>query len=173
MKINRIWSMPNKWTFEIPPIRKLIYKYGGDFKGWIDPFAGMNSPAEIRNDMNPEMPAEYHLEAKEFIAALNGQLFAGILFDPPYSYRQVKEHYEHAGKKATQLDTSTNFYNRVKRPAGYKIATGGIAICFGWNSNGFGKKAGFELIEMLIIAHGGHHHDTLVTVERKFQDKLF
>lgn len=31
--------MPNKWTFEIPPIKKLIYKYGGDFKGWIDPFA--------------------------------------------------------------------------------------------------------------------------------------
>lgn len=164
--------MPNKWTFEIPPIRKLIYKYGGDFKGWIDPFAGMNSPAEIRNDINPDMPAEFHIMAEDFVKQLKNQI-NGCLFDPPYSYRQVKEHYESVGLKPTQLDTSTNFYNRVKKPAGNLIKVGGHAICFGWNSNGFGKGNGFEIVEILIIAHGGHHNDTIVVVERKFQEKLF
>lgn len=173
MKINRVWAMPNKWTFEIKPIRHLIYRYGGDFKGWIDPFAGMNSPAEITNDLNPEMPTKYHLYAKDFVEQLNGQMFKGCLFDPPYSYRQVKEHYETQGIKPTQLDTSTNFYNRVKRPAGRKIELGGYVICFGWNSNGFGKKAGFKIIEMLIVAHGGHHNDTIVTVEQKIRRELF
>ena len=166
MIINRVWAMPNKWTFEIKPIRHLIYKYGGDFKGWIDPFCGLNSPAQLRNDFNPDMPAEYHLKAEDFIKILDGPV-NGCLFDPPYSYRQVKEHYESQGLKPTQLDTSTNFYNRVKKPAGHLIKIGGIAICCGWNSNGFGKTAGFELIEILIVAHGGHHNDTIVTVETK------
>jgi hypothetical protein len=30
-----------------------------------------------------------------------------------------------------------------------------------------GKNRGFEIVEILIVAHGGHHNDTLVTVERK------
>lgn len=163
--------MPNKWTFEIPPIKKLIYRYGGDFKGWIDPFSGENSPAEIRNDINPDMPAEYHLQAEEFVKKVEGNRPGG-LFDPPYSYRQVKEHYEFMGQKPTKLDTSTNFYSRVKNPMTDKIKVGGYVICCGWNSNGFGKKRGFELIELLVVAHGTEHNDTLVTVERKFQDKL-
>ena len=34
-------------------------------------------------------------------------------------------------------------------------------------SNAFGKKRGFEIEEILIVAHGGNRNDTLVTVERK------
>ena len=35
------------------------------------------------------------------------------------------------------------------------------------NSNGIGKKYGFEQIELLMIAHGGQHNDTICTVEIK------
>ena len=59
--------MPNKWTFQIPPIRDLVARYVGDGKGWIDPFAGMSSPAEFTNDLNPAMPAQCHLDALNFI----------------------------------------------------------------------------------------------------------
>lgn len=31
----------------------------------------------------------------------------------------------------------------------------------------FGKKYGFEIIEVLDVAHGSMHNDTLVTIERK------
>ena len=65
------------------------------------------------------------------------------------------------------LDTSTNFYNRTKNLLADKIKEGGLAICFGWNSVGFGKNRGFEMIEVLLVCHGGHHNDTIVTVERK------
>ena len=51
MKMNRVWAMPNKWTFKIPPIAELLARYVGDGKGWIDPFAGMYSPAEFTNDL--------------------------------------------------------------------------------------------------------------------------
>ena len=45
-------------------------------------------------------------------------------------------------------------------------------MCFGWNSNGVGS-ADMEMIEILIVAHGGQHNDTIVTVERKIQPGLF
>jgi hypothetical protein len=158
--------MPSAWTFEIKPIKELLDRYVKDGKNWIDPYAGKNSPAEITNDHNPEIPAKFHLDALDFANQLQGE-YDGVLFDPPYSYRQVSEHYKQVGKKPTKLDTSTNFYNRVMNPISNKIKLGGYAISFGWNSNGFGKNRGFEIIEILLIAHGGHHNDTICTVERK------
>ena len=43
----------------------------------------------------------------------------------------------------------------------------GKVISFGWNSNGIGKTLGFEQVEILMVAHGGHHNDTICTVEVK------
>lgn len=167
MKIQRAWAMPSKKTFSIKPIAELLNRYVGNGKGWIDPYAGWLSPAEITNDHNPERNATYHLEAEEFGKMLPRNDYAGVLFDPPYSYRQVSEHYKNVGKKATQMDTCTQFYNRAMNPIADKIKKGGHAISFGWNTNGFGKVRGFEIVEILIVAHRGHHNDTLVTVETK------
>ena len=43
----------------------------------------------------------------------------------------------------------------------------GVVITFGWNSNGIGKTRGFEIVEILLVAHGGNHNDTICVVERK------
>lgn len=43
----------------------------------------------------------------------------------------------------------------------------GYVITCGWNSGGIGKKYGFEIIEILLVPHGGWHNDTIITVERK------
>jgi len=43
----------------------------------------------------------------------------------------------------------------------------GIVMCFGWNSSGVGIRRGMELIEVLLVPHGGSHNDTICTVERK------
>lgn len=115
--------------------------------------------------MNPEKPAKFHLHAKDFAAQLEGT-YKGVLFDPPYSLRQVKECYDKIGVKLFQEDTQ-RFPQNVKEPIASKIITGGIAITFGWNSQGFGKKLGFEMIEILLVPHGRSHNDTIVTVERK------
>lgn len=37
--------MPNKWTFTILPIKKLLQDLTDDYSGWCDPFAGMHSRA--------------------------------------------------------------------------------------------------------------------------------
>ena len=169
---NREWAMPNKWTFTIPPISKLIHRYISGGSGWIDPFAGENSPAEITNDLNPERPTKYHLQALEFAKILDDK-YNGVLFDPPYNLSQIKECYDGIGAEYPDdwnLDAS---FGKVKDVISSKIKCGGYAICFGWNTNGFGKNRGFEMVEILLVPHGGHHYDTIVTVERKFQHDLF
>ena len=166
MIIQREFARASKDTFTIPPIAKLLKNYNIG-KHWVDPFAGENSPAGYTNDHNPTKPTTHHMEAIDFIKSLSGSHFNGGLFDPPYSYRQVSDHYKVIGKKATALDTSYNFYARVLDPMAKLIVTGGYCISFGWNSNGMGKKRGFRIVEILLVAHGMHHNDTIVTVERK------
>ena len=169
MIINRIWAMPNKWTFTIKPIKELLERYVGNGKNWIDPFAGEYSPAEFTNDINPERNAIFHLDSLDFCQQMTGP-FNGLLFDPPYSNRQISEHYKSIGRKVTALDTSQNFFSRVLNEIAPKIKINGLAISFGWNSAGVGKKRGFKIIEILLVPHGGHKNDTIVTVERKIKN---
>lgn len=168
--INRVWAMPNRWTFTIKPIAELVARYVGDGKGWVDPFAGMYSPAEFTNDLNPEMPTKEHLDAELFCLMLDG-VYKGVIYDPPYSYRQIKECYNSIGLRPTQLETSTNFYRKVINAVYRKMEVGGVALCFGWNSIGFGRKRGFELLEVLLVCHGQHHNDTICTVEIKAREE--
>jgi hypothetical protein len=160
--------MPNKWTFTIKPIATLLKHYVKDGKNWVDPFAGKNSIAEITNDLNPNMPTKYHKKAIDFVKEVSG-MFEGALFDPPYSGRQVKECYNELSIDVQRDDTNAFFYWSVKREIAKKIKTGGIAISFGWNSNGFGKKLGFEIIKILLVPHGASHNDTICVVEKKIQ----
>lgn len=166
MKITRQWAMPSMNTFTIKPIREIVLRYVGDGKGWIDPFAGENSPAEITNDLNPQKPAKYHMHALYFAKMLNGQ-YNGCLFDPPYSLRQVKECYTGIGCEDFMAQDANHFPYDIKREIAKKIKPNGIVISCGWNSGGFGMKLGFKIVEILLVAHGGWHNDTIVTVEQK------
>lgn len=171
MKMSRVWAMPNKWTFTIKPIKELINSYVGNGENWIDPFSGMHSPAEFTNDLNPESPAKYHLEAMEF-AKLFNQEFKGCIFDPPYSLVEVSRHYKDLGKKFYAKDNPTGSFSKVKDHIGKLIKPNGIVISFGWNSVGFGKNRGFKIIEIMLVSHGGNRNDTIVTVEKKIQSTL-
>src|SRR3990167_3083055 len=160
--------MPSKWTFQIPPIAALVAKYVGDGKGWIDPFAGETSPAEFTNDLNPERKAMHHMDALNFLKSLDGQ-YKGVLFDPPYSYRQMMECYEEIGAGGITSRHATNFYGDLRNALDPLIQQGGLALSFGWNSIGMGKTHGWEIIEILLVCHGRAHNDTICTVERKVQ----
>ena len=70
LRIERRWNMPNKWTFLIPAIKALLAEEIGNGM-WADPFAGMNSPAQVTNDLNPDMPTEYHLDVITFLKGIN------------------------------------------------------------------------------------------------------
>ena len=73
------------------------------------------------------------------------------------------------GREVTMEDTQVK--SKIKDEIARKIRNGGLCISFGWNSSGLGKNRGFEIIEIMLIAHGGGHNDTICTVERKWQKK--
>jgi hypothetical protein len=62
---------------------------------------------------------------------------------------------------------TVRLYCAVKNGLDAILRPGGLAICFGWNSAGFGRKRGYLMEEILLVNHGGAHNDTIVTVERK------
>jgi len=172
VKFSRAWAMPNADTFSIEPISALIGRYIGG-GGFVDPFA-RNSPFKrwciATNDLNSDVDTTHHMEALEFLRAFDDQSVNGVLFDPPYSPRQISECYKAAGMNVHMEDTQSSFYGDRKREAARIVKPGGIAICAGWNSGGLGEVNGFHLIEVLLVAHGGAHNDTIVTVERKAID---
>ena len=164
--IERIWAMPNKNTFEIKPIHDLIVDEITDGI-WIDPFANRNKLASITNDLSTEFDTDYHLDALDFLKMFDADSVDGVLYDPPYSPRQVSECYNNVGYNVTWDTTKASFWGNHKREISRIVKIGGKVITFGWNSGGIGYKYGFEIQKVLLVPHGGWHNDTICTVEIK------
>lgn len=178
MLIRRVWAMPNKNTFDISPIGEFVKKYLRASKTSIDPFAGNKLWATYTNDLNPKSPAEHHMDAIAFLQIMFCKEVQAdlVIFDPPYSPRQVKECYEGIGRKMTQEDGQRTFgWTPEKDLINEVLTPGGIFLYFGWNSVGMGKSRGFKIEELLLVCHGTGHSDTICMAERKLvhQPPLF
>ncbi len=163
--INRVWEMPSIWTFQMRSVKELLSRYMTE--NWVDPFAGQNSPASLRNDIEVEnRNAQYHFDALEFLKTLADASVNGGLFDPPYSVEQCLRRYtpKHGGTAGR-----AEYWAKCKKELARAIQKDGYNVSFGWDSTGLGKKRGFEIVEILLICHGACHNDTIVTVERKIK----
>lgn len=159
--------MPNSNTFDIKCIKELITSHLRDKEVVLDPFANKNRIAKITNDIDPQMKADYCMDALDFLKLFGDGSVDAILFDPPYSPRQVSECYNKVGKTVNFKTTQASFWGNLKKEIGRVVKPGGTVISFGWNSGGIGKKNGFEIEEILLVAHGGWHNDTICTVEKR------
>jgi hypothetical protein len=178
MKIRREWTMVNGDTLKMVPARELVESYILPNMVIVDPFARNCKIATWRNDLSPETEAEYHLEVLDFLKMLKIKNVSAdiVIWDPPYSTRQMVELYQSVGLKFTSRDG--------QRIGGWKeerdllnsiIKLGGIIISFGWNSVGMGHKRHYKQKEILLLCHGGAHNDTIIVVEEKIaeQQRLF
>ena len=165
MLIRREWAMPNSRTFSIKPISELIDKY--NFGLSIDPFANNCRKASITNDLDTNCDTDYHLDATDFLRRFEDNSVDVVLYDPPYSPRQITECYKRLGKTVDMQTTQSSYWAKQKREIGRIVKKGGYVITCSWNSGGIGKKYGFEIVEILLVAHGGWHNDTIVVVEKK------
>ena len=162
MILTREWIMPSIWTFSMKPVKSVFMDYNvGD--GWADPFSGVNSPAEITNDIEGR-GARFSLDALEFLKMLPDKSVKGILFDPPYSVEQCLRRYtpKHNGTAGR-----AEYWARCKDEIARIVVSGGYCISFCWDSTGVGKKRGFEIVEIKLLCHGACHNDTIITVDRK------
>ena len=83
------------------------------------------------------------------------------------SPRQVSECYKKLDKTVNMQTTQASYWSNHKKEIGRIVRKDGIVITCGWNSGGIGKKYGFEILEILLVPHGGWHNDTIITVEKK------
>lgn len=168
--MRRVWAMPSADTFNITPIGSLVKWYLRTSRISVDPFARNKRWATYTNDLNPDTAAESHAPANEFLESL---LSRGIecdlgIFDPPYNVSQAKECYASIGidtlpvAVARSWKTERDLLCRLIKPKG-------IVISCNWNSTGMGIERGFKIKEILLVAHGREHNDTIVTVERKLE----
>lgn len=171
MMFSRAWAMPNGNTFTVRPIGEFVQKYLGRAERSIDPFARNNRWATFTNDINPNTSAEWHMDAEAFLQAMAADGVKNLnlaILDPPYSPRQISECYKEIGKPVTMADTqNAALYKRVKTALLPLLAPDAVVLSFGWNSAGMGK--GFELIEVMLVAHGGAHNDTICLAEKRHE----
>jgi hypothetical protein len=170
IRFSRCFAMPNAETFSVKPIGEFVQRFMAASNVSVDPFARNRDWATYTNDINPRTSAQSHQDAEAFLEGLaaknvNADL---VLFDPPYSPRQIMEHYQAAGLPVTQEDTqSARLFRRVRNAIDRIVSPGGIVLSFGWQSVGMGVNRGYELFETMLVSHGGGHNDTICIAERK------
>lgn len=170
MIFTRTFAMPNARTFDVPPIGAFVRRWLDGSRASVDPFARDQRIATHTNDIDLASAADHHHDAETFLELLHQRCVTcdRALFDPPYSPRQVAEHYRAAGLEVGQKETQTAaLYRRVRGALDRIMAPGGVVLSFGWHSNGMGLKRGYRLEEILMVAHGGAHNDTICIAERK------
>ncbi len=146
-RITREWAMPNKRTFTIKPIRELLIEET-ERTYFLDPF-----------------PYPFKEKALVYLSRFEDESVEGVLFDPPYTPRQLKECYDNMGEALH--DTTGAVWRRWKDEIARVIRPGGKCISFGFSSNGLGINRKFTITRILLVAHGNNHNDTICTVEVK------
>ena len=89
-----------------------------------------------------------------------------ILNDPPYSEYQLKNSYNLKNESKHISDTESYWISLYEKYY-EKLKIDRYIITFGWNSSGTSLTKLFSIEEILIVAHGGIHYDTIVVVEKK------
>jgi hypothetical protein len=171
--MSRVFAMPNADTFSVGPIGDFVRGYLAKAKVSVDPFARNRDWFTHTNDLNPATTAHRHMDAEAFCRALASEGIKADLgiFDPPYSPRQISECYKSIGLKVGIEETqNARLYKRVRDALDTIIVPGGLVLSFGWQSAGMGIKRNYEMIALLLVAHGGGHNDTICVAERKRGD---
>lgn len=124
----------------------------------------------VSNDLNPKFNSTYNMEANDFgeLMKKENRIFDLVLFDPPYSLRQLKDCYEGIGQTLPHWQ-SQNMWGRCKDALASCVRPGGYVISFGWSSHGFGKRRLFEKQEIHNLEQAGTdgRYNIQIVVEKK------
>lgn len=170
MKMNYVWAMPAKDTFQVKPIAQFVKNYLLESKKSLDPMARNCDWASVTNDIDVGTQAQNHMPALDFLKLQveKRKRYDLIIFDPPYSQNQMKVSYNMAGKDFDQAAVSMiNRWTEEKNLMSLLQWPEDIFLNFGWSSYGMGKTRGYEIIEILLVCHGAGHNDTICVAERK------
>ena len=201
MKIEHVMTNTTSTPFENKHVLKLLKKYVRKVHETfpraiaVDPFARESITSQvgdfgsftISNDLNPTMPTDFHMEANDFAEFLHKRMFTKhrirqndikngihlVFFDPPYTLRMLKDHYDGIGKDL-KIWQCQNMWGRCRDALAAMMPVGSYCITLGYSTRGMGKHRGFTKREILILESGGKpdRYDILMTIEEKTQSNL-
>lgn len=153
----------SRWTFEYGPAREIVedYIHGPDGYRVLNACAGrtkLDTPVEVvRNDLNPDIDADLHVDVAEIDEHVVGT-FDAIIFDPPFDEKQAEDKYDgmHAGDMYAALESFRSLSH---------MST--VVLCFGWNSWGMQSFDEFDREEIYLLQRGPCLRDVIVTVDRR------
>ena len=163
---------PRRYTFEQPKLKFWVEKWCKE--NVLNLFAGKVKldVMEIRNDIDKNMPSNFHMDAYEFIeywyknfiqinANWKSNLFDTVILDPPYNIRKAREKYEKG---------YVGLFTKIKDILPKILTKDARVISFGYDTVGMSQARGFKKIAICIVCHGGDHNDTLVVVEDRISN---
>ena len=118
-----------RWTFQTKKVRDAVLPH---LRGRVlNPFAGATrldeykrGITEVRNDLNPERDADYHVDAADLGNLFESKSFDVAVLDPPFSQSQADEHYE---------SMHARDMGEVRREVAALVKPGGTIVEFGFN----------------------------------------
>jgi hypothetical protein len=142
LKFERMWAVPNKQTFTVPIIKKLV-------------------KSKKRGLVLDLFSYPFDKDVLQKLKEIKTESIDVLLFDPPYSSRMNKRLYHNKGDSIYD----NLYYRKLKREVARVLKPGGIVIKFGWNSTRMNNN--FEIEEIILISHGGQHNDTICSIQKK------
>ena len=155
MKLELINTNLKRYTFESPKIKKWVEENSSG--RCLNLFAGKTklNLDEVRNDIDKDALADYHLDAYDFVKQCKDK-FDTIILDPPYAYRKAMEMYK--GNYSSKFKLIADEIPRL-------LNKNGKVITFGYHTTFLGKKRDAELCKLCVFAHGGAQHATIGIIE--------
>jgi hypothetical protein len=116
--------------------------------------------AELGSSYIDPFPYPFKQDAIDYLKTIPNNSENYLVFDPPYSQRQLKEKY-HSNGISFEHPMNASYWSKCKVEISRIIKSSGKVISFGWNSGGIGEKYGFKITKIVLVAHGGQHNDTI------------
>jgi threonine dehydrogenase-like Zn-dependent dehydrogenase len=149
-----------RWTFEYRPAREFVEeRLQGRVLNACAGKTHLDYDGEIvRNDLNREMDADFHVDVDELADHFDPLSFDTIVFDPPYDDIQAVDKYD--SLRADGVLRAFDQFTELVRP-------GGAVITFGWNSWGMRSHDVFDREETVLFQRGPVKRDVIATVDRR------
>jgi len=154
---------PRRYTFEQPKLRELVESW---CKGKVlNLFAGKVelNVDEVRVDIDEDMPADYYMDAYEFVEKWDGEDFDTVVLDPPYNVRKSREKYQ---------GRWIGSFTKIKDELTKIISSDGRVITLGYSTVGMSNKRDFRKVAICLVCHGGDHNDTIGLLEIRKNKRL-
>lgn len=157
--------MPSKWTFESDKIKEWVESHleGRVLNACAGKVKLSHDDEVVRNDLNPEMEADYHEDVCSISDLFERRSFDTVVFDPPFSRNQAEKQY--SGLQPEDWKAAIDEFNEL-------LGGGGKIIQLGFTATCVSRAQPYRKVEVAVFNTLGRQNDWIGTVDKKINDNI-